>query len=431
MNKKESLDLLEFLPEKIICNSGKGQEVELKYSYDNEYISLSYLIEKTNNAEFEYSITIPRFISKSKETFEVFGLLQAEMGKTQNWNVSFPNHEHQLINKILRWFKKELHLDIEKWKWSVKININEPEDQNYKQEVENKVIQHWLNKTKIKLENSYPKKVTYIKNTENTKLKLFDKGTLVLKYKQNLFSQIIKNLVKKITYEKILTYEIEFIRSYVKGIIAGEGCIFHQKESKHRSVYISVTKIEEKEIYFKCLLKLDIKSNKWKDDKLVISKRKNNIELLKQRLMTLSDEKYNKFLNMMKTYPHIKEETNYFFGNHKYQWNKISQEKLNKIIEFYKSGITNTKDIAEKLNISRIKVQKVLKENNLGNRKIKTSEEKRQEIAEFAGKNKNLTQKEIATYFNLHESIIRRAIKKYKKCFQTSFKEKKNLILDS
>ena len=84
MNKKESLDLLEFLPEKIICNSGKGQEVELKYSYDNEYISLSYLIEKTNNAEFEYSITIPRFISKSKETFEVFGLLQAEMGKTQN-----------------------------------------------------------------------------------------------------------------------------------------------------------------------------------------------------------------------------------------------------------------------------------------------------------------------------------------------------------
>ncbi len=413
MDEKERLDLLEFLPEKIICNAGKGQEAKLNKLVDNEFISLSYLVQANLGGDFEHAITIPRFISKTKKTFEVIGLLQAEMGKTQNGCLSFPNHEYQIINKVMKWFEKELHLDKEKWRWSIKVNINEPVDEIYRKEVENKVIDYWLNKTKITLEQAYPKRVTYISNTENTKLKFYDEGTLVLEYKNNLFSQIIKNLVKKITYEKILTYEDELIRGFMRGIIAGEGCIFNQKETCHKSVYISVTKKEEKEIYFLCLNKLGISSHKWKGDKLVVSKRENNIQLLKQRLVTLSKEKYSKFLTMIQLYPGINDETGYFIADHKNQWNKHSDEINKKIVDLYNSGITKTREIAEGVGVSIIKVNRILKKNNLGKRVIKTPEEKRKQIAEFVSKNQHLSLQEIAKKFNISSSAVSRACKKY------------------
>ena len=45
------------------------------------------------------------------------------------------------------------------------------------------------------------------------------------------------------------------------------------------------------------------------------------------------------------------------------------------------------KAIAEQLGISTIKVNRVLKENNLGKRLVKTSESKRQEIVLFVSHN--------------------------------------------
>ena len=121
-----------------------------------------------------------------------------------------------------------------------------------------------------------------------------------------MISQIIKNLVRKITYEKILNCEKELIQGFMKGIIAGEGCIEMSKKDKKYRVHISVTKSEEKEINYQCLKLLNIESKKYKGDKLIIFKRKNNIQLLKQRLVTLSEEKYNKFLKMMQSYQNIK-----------------------------------------------------------------------------------------------------------------------------
>ena len=92
----------------------------------------------------------------------------------------------------------------------------------------------------------------------------------------------------------------------MKGIIDGEGCIEMSKKDKKYRVHISVTKSEEKEINYQCLKLLNIESKKYKGDKLIIFKRKNNIQLLKQRLVTLSEEKYNKFLKMMQSYQNIK-----------------------------------------------------------------------------------------------------------------------------
>ena len=74
--------------------------------------------------------------------------------------------------------------------------------------------------------------------------------------------------------------------------------------------------------------------------------------------------------------------------------------------------------IAEQVGVSDIKVQRVLKERNLGKRLIKTPESKRQEIALFAEENPKLTQKQIAYRFNVHENVVRRAIGKYNNGYQ-------------
>ncbi len=321
-NKK--VDLSEFIPDEVFM-SCLDKTVKLSKNFGEDYIDLSYITEQYNNSHREHSLSIPRFISKKDSTFEVIGLLQAEMGKTNNGCLSFSNHEYKIINHVINWFEKELSLDKSRWKWSIKLNIQEPADLIYKNEVENKVIKHWLNRSKIKLENSYPKKVTYIKNTKNTKLSIFDRGTLVLEYKSNLFSQIVKNFVRKITYEKIINYEPGLLQDYIRGIIAGEGTIECCRPDKRYRIHISVSKEEEKEIYFRCLQKLGIGSIKYKGDKLIVSKRINNIELLKQRLITLSPEKYNKFLNMMKHYPNISKETGYFKPKGVNIWNRKTQ----------------------------------------------------------------------------------------------------------
>ena len=320
------IDLLEFIPDKIKCGENL-REYLLDIKSDEDYIMLSYITKMItpikSNAEREYSLTIPRYINSNQETLDVLGLLQAEMGKTDNGCISFCNHEYRLINKVLRWFKKELEILSNQWRWYVKLNINEPENKVYREEVESKVIKHWLNKTKIDIGKRYPKNVTHIKNTKNKKLKYYDYGTLIIEYKSNLLSQIIKRYVKFMSY-KIPNLEKDEIRWFMRGIIAGESCVEVYKPDKRYRVQISVVKKEEKDLYQKCLTRLGIYSKQYQYDKLIISKRENNIKLLKQRLMCLSPEKYKKFLNMMKLYPEISEETGYF-SSKKEPHNKISQ----------------------------------------------------------------------------------------------------------
>src|SRR3989338_10139119 len=114
-NDDKYIDLLEFLPQNIICGKLEKQ-FPLSVKLDNKYLSLSYITNLSNQTGQvgvkEYSLTIPRFLFKNIRTFEVIGLLQAEMGKTNNGNLSFANHEYKLINYVLYWFKKELELDI-------------------------------------------------------------------------------------------------------------------------------------------------------------------------------------------------------------------------------------------------------------------------------------------------------------------------------
>lgn len=409
----EYLDLLEFIPNKVFCGKNLTPRI-LNKSYDNGYIQLSYTTKGYNNATKEYSIVIPRKIEKTVETFKVLGLLQAEMGKTLNGTLSFANNQQKLINPVMRWFKKEFELNKSIWKWSIKLNINEPKDENYKKEIEDRVINYWINKTKISIEQAFPKKVTYIKNTNNKKLGFFDKGSLVLEYKNNLFSQVIKSFIKKITYNKILIYNQNLIQGYLKGIIAGESTIDLWKPDKRYRVYISASKKEEKEIFYRCLKILGIDSIKYKGDKLVISRKENLIEVLNQRLMTLNPKKYVKFLYMMQQYPNIEKETDYFKPKGQNIWNKHPKEKIEKILEIYKNNPEfSCPKIAKMIGVSPIKVNRILRKNNLGKRLTKTPESKRKEIADYTKNHPELNMKKIAKVFGVSESVIVRSYQKY------------------
>ena len=256
----EKISILDFIPFNVLC--GKNQTpYPLQIKEDSEFLFLSYTTNQYNNSQREHFLSLPKLINKNNETFEVLGLLQAEMGKTNNGCITFCNHEYQIIKKVMKWFEKELELSYDEWRWYTKVNINEPEDEDYRNEIENKVINYWLSKTEIKESMKHPKVVTYIKNTKNKKLGFYDYGTLIIEHKSNLFSQIIKNYVKLMS-QNMVNLEESYIRSFMKGIIAGEGTVELYKPDKRYRIHISVTKEDEKDLYQTCLKKLDIESKK-------------------------------------------------------------------------------------------------------------------------------------------------------------------------
>jgi len=357
---ENKISVLNFIPKEILCGKNNNS-YRLDIKNKTGYVLLSYIINGYNKSKRKHSLILPKYINKNNETFEVLGLLQAEMGKTNNGSLAFCNNEPKIINKVLKWFEKELELSKDDWKWSIAVNIKEPKDKDYKKEVENKLINYWLNKSSLKLEKSFQKKVLY-RNTKNIRLKKCYYGCLRIEFKNNLFSQIIKNFVKK-TVNGIINLEEKYIRNFMVGILAGESCVEINKKHKTYRIHITANDINERNIYQSCLNQLGIKSKQYNNHKdLIISRRENLVKLLKQRLMTLHLRKYAKFLNMMKQYPNIKEETGYFKPKGKNSWNRIPKEKINDIISLKKTYPNHTcRKIAQLVKVSPIKVSRVLR----------------------------------------------------------------------
>ena len=413
----ENIDLLEFLPDKIKC--GKRQrEYPLNVNSDDSYIFLSYITKMAGcvrpNTEREYSLVVPRYIGWNQKTFEILGLLQAEMGKTANGCIVFCNHEPRLIAKVMKWFDKELEIGYNKWRWYIKANINAPQDKNYKKEIEAKIINHWLSKIRIDPKKNHPKTVTYIKNTKNKKLRFYDYGTLIIEYKSNLLSQIIKRYVKLMSY-KVTSLGKEEIQSFMRGILAGESCVEIDKISGRFRVHLTVSDKNERDLYQDCLNKLGINIIQYENYKeMIMSKRENNIKLLKQRLMCLSPKKYNKFLYMMMLYKNVRQDTGYFVGNKK-PWNKISTKKTDEILKLhYKNPNWPCWKIAEKVDVSTITISRVRKKHNLGKRLTKTPKETIKKIVGLRDKNPSAHAYEIANKLGLHRSRVERIFRKYK-----------------
>src|SRR3989338_727089 len=107
-NSKQKICMTDFIPEKVICKNNPTKNFELNIIDDEIYINLNY-VNKLKFGEREYNLLIPKYIKRNKETFEVLGLLRAEMGKKHDGKISFCNHEYKLINKVINWFENEFN----------------------------------------------------------------------------------------------------------------------------------------------------------------------------------------------------------------------------------------------------------------------------------------------------------------------------------
>jgi len=310
LDDKQALLLQPFIPKTILCSKNNGKSYVLDVYENESYFTLGYVVDSHNQTgrivgKRTFVLVLPNSVRKTVNTFEVLGLLQAEMGKKQDGKVTFCNHEVPIINKVIRWFNDELIFPPRRWKWYIKLYIKEPTDSAYKKELEQKVISYWVAQTGLLFEQSYPKSVCYSPPSPHTKLKDADFGTLTIERRSNLFSQIVKCLVRGIT-ENILSYTDEEIRGFMRGIIAGEGCIEIGRKFKNYRVQISAIKEGERRIYLRALKKLGIDSHNYAcSNAVMVSKRQNHVELFKQGLLTLSPEKYQQFLTLLRQYPQL------------------------------------------------------------------------------------------------------------------------------
>jgi hypothetical protein len=306
-DSKQRIDLREFIPQKI--QSGRfGHVYDTHVEELEDHYLIYYLTEVHNKvgiypAAKKYSDKIKKSVSRRSLTFEVLGLLQGEMSKTYNKTIIFANCEPNINREVMDWFSNELGITHDDWHWYIKVNINKPDDFAYQKQIEDKVISYWLKETKINLERRYPTTVSYIKHTVNKILRENDYGTLIIEYKSNIVSEIFKNFVKKITYEHLVNCKHEEIKSFMRGIIAAESTVeIHHPSMKYR-VFITAFQKDERDIYQKCLQKLNIESKQYENyQHLVISKRKNNFKLLELDLMSLNPTKFRKFKELIGCY---------------------------------------------------------------------------------------------------------------------------------
>jgi hypothetical protein len=274
----------------------------------DDYLLLTYFTDVSNQTKKvvgkrKYSLVVPKLINRDIETFEVIGLLQAEMSKVQNGCVQFANHEIEIMNQILRWFEREFNFDRGEWKWYIKLNINKPIDIAYKELIEAKVTDFWMKKTKINKEKPTPNTISYISKTTHKKLKFHDYGTLIIEHKNNLLNQTLRKLVKEISYSMVSNDPGE-IKAFMRGVIAGKSHIEFKKLPLgiHR-VSISATNSNERFLFQNCLQRLGIESKICPNSNSIMISRKHNLmELFNQNLMCRSRKKYNKFLKIIRLY---------------------------------------------------------------------------------------------------------------------------------
>lgn len=281
-----------------------GSVYPLQFEIRDKELVLFYFVNSSNQVMTNcgirrFSYILPRYITRNKRTFEVLGLLQGEMGKTNN-NLVFANNEPAIINETMEWFKDELLIPFNRWRWSIKLNLVKPLDEGFKSELESNLVDFWCLNSHIQFDSKYNTGVTYISTTKNEIAN--NDGTICIEISSILLAQFLQNLLIK--FQSFLLYcSLEEITAYMRGIIAAEGCVEYNLKIKKRTVHISASKEEERQFYKKYLARLGINLKVYSNYKeTIISQRYNLNKLLELDLLSLNPTKYAKFLEMMRGY---------------------------------------------------------------------------------------------------------------------------------
>src|SRR3989338_1042179 len=94
--RNQKICLKEFIPSKVICTNSPEKSFDLSVLDDGIHLMLAYFTDTYNQlgkfGHKEHTLLLPKFIKRNQETFEVLGLLQAEMGKRHDGKIVFCNH---------------------------------------------------------------------------------------------------------------------------------------------------------------------------------------------------------------------------------------------------------------------------------------------------------------------------------------------------
>lgn len=96
--RNQKICLEEFIPNRVICKNFPEKSFGLNREEIGNYIKLFYFTELHNHTGLvgtkTYELLLPKYVRRKQETFEVLGLLQAEMGKQHDGKIVFCNHEY-------------------------------------------------------------------------------------------------------------------------------------------------------------------------------------------------------------------------------------------------------------------------------------------------------------------------------------------------
>ncbi len=300
----EPIDMKQFIPtvikSGILGNTYETEISELQNAYHVRYWRSVSNWTGPRVGWRKLEDTIPKTVSADTRTFEVLGLLQGEMSKTYRGPLTFANCRPELIQLVLEWFDEQFSLPPSQWHWYIKLNIPPPANDAVAGEMAEQLSEYWLGRVRLSYDRRYPRTVSFITNTSNLIPK--NEGTLILERRAPIFVQTIQRFVYDMT-RSILMRSDEDIVAYMRGIIAAEGCINFRRSSGHFRVFITATDHEEREIFRQCLHRLGIATNDCKAIKdIVISRRENILKLHDLGLMTLNQEKHERFLEMIHAY---------------------------------------------------------------------------------------------------------------------------------
>ncbi|MBI5392415.1 hypothetical protein HZA96_00975 [Candidatus Woesearchaeota archaeon] len=201
----------------------------------------------------------------------------------------------------------------------------------------------------------------------------------------------------------------------MKGIVAGESNVEIERTSKHFRVFISAKEFEERKLYQNCLEKLGIRSTNYENfHGLVISQKENLLQLLEQKIMSGSLQKYSKFLQIKTFYNDSSFLQSWEEKNKQGTHNKVKQSKINEILSAHKQhpGWPAWK-IAEQVEVSAIKVQRIRKEYTLGIQRPKKTKEEVERVLRYQVSHPEATSIQIAKATNVHEAAILRIRRRF------------------
>lgn len=319
------------------------------YSITERENNLNIIKNYVNKKGRPFSITLPRIIRISPETV---GLIVGE-GFIGDRSFVFANSNEKAIDEVLE-LLKQFKTPI---KYYLEISIKNKS-------------RKFINDSKIfweKYLDLHINKIRLRKEFHN----ITNHGTLHIGLNNKLIVELLREIIniskKKIEKSKPLSAE------YLKGILAAEGNINIKKSTSCvYMVRISASKQEEREHYRKCLENIGInvtckdmltvskeeaKQKGWKTTKgragaVLISKWDNFIKILELDLLSLSDDKKQKFLKHLLNNKFTKQ-----FLNFKYFLNKeftmkdaqnhfnFSGRHLNRVSTFWKKGYISRKRI--------------------------------------------------------------------------------------